>query len=80
LEKGQIKAYLIEIKPGKEHKFTQPFLPHSHYFDTLTHTDKRTQRKVKTEGSKIICIDKCYLQTVIIGGPITEAIGQSVVK
>ena len=70
LQKGQIKASPNDIKTGNKHTFTQPFLPHNHYVDTQTHTDRRTDRKVKTEGSKILSNDIFYFKTVIIGGPI----------
>ena len=32
-EKRQIKAIPTEIKPEKEHTFTQLFSPHNHYFE-----------------------------------------------
>ena len=44
-------------------------------------TNRQTDRlKIKTEGPKNMYIDICYLQTVIIDGPMTEVIGLSVVN
>ena len=36
------------------------------------HTDRHTDRKVKTDGPKILSNDIFYLKTVIIGGPKTS--------
>ena len=45
-----------------------------------SHAHRHTDRKVKTEGPKIMYIYICYLLTVIIDGEITEVIdGLSVV-
>ena len=35
-------------------------------------TDKRTDRKLKTEGTKTLSRDISHLQTVVIGGPKTD--------
>ena len=40
--------------------------------DTDRRTDTKTDRKVKTEGLKILSNDNFYFKTVIIGGPITR--------
>ena len=37
-------------------------------------TDTRTDKKVKTEGPKILSNDIFYFKTVVIGGPIPEIV------
>ena len=39
---------------------------------TDTHTDTGTDRKVKTEGPKILSNDIFYFKTVVFGGPILK--------
>ena len=49
--KRQFKSSPTEIKPEKEHTFTQPFLLNNHYSNTQTDTQTDVQTESKNRGT-----------------------------